>query len=473
MMYKNKFLTLAATFCASFFVSPVHATSLMEVYDAAIDNDAIIGAARAGYRATREIVPQARSALLPTLGASASTNWTERQFPGARFNDPTSPLFGQKLPDQNFNDHGWNAQLSAPVLDMSSWFGLGSAKSSVEAAKFDLAATEQELIVRVVQAYLNVLRAQDLLDTTTAEEAAVKRQLEQVQQRFDVGLVAITDVLESQAAFDTAVVRRIQADGDHSIFFETLSTLSGTSYEALDRLSERLPIVDPNPRDEQEWVSTALQDNLSILAAQQQLSAARRNVRARRSGHLPTIDATVTQVHNVTGAPNFFGADTTEQTVYGLQFNLPLYSGGLIRSRAKEAVALENQAQEILLNQQRTVTRDTRNLYQAVSTSVIRVKARVKTIKSSQSALDATETGYEVGTRNIVDVLQAQQRLFASQFDYADSRYNYVIDLMRLKQSAGALAPEDLEELNTYTDPNDQVMRIISLSDQSGNSGGQ
>ncbi|MEM7077980.1 MAG: TolC family outer membrane protein [Pseudomonadota bacterium] len=442
------------------------ATDLADVYQAAKDNDPVVGAARAGYAATQQSVPQARSALLPRLGASASTTWTERQFPGSAVLDPTSPLFGQQVPDQNFNDHGWNAQLSQPILNLSSWFNLGAAKANVTAAEFDLFATEQELILRVVQAYLNVLRAQDLLDTTTAEEAAVKRQLEQVQQRFDVGLVAITDVLESQAAYDNAVVRRIQADGDHDIFFETLGTLSGISYEALDRLSEELPIINPDPIDEQEWVRSALADNLGILAAQDQLSAARRTVRAQRSGHLPTIDATVTQVHSVTGAPNFFGADTTEQTVYGLQFNLPLYSGGLVRAQTKEASARKEQAQELLLNEQRTVTRDTRNLYQSVATDVIRVKARLKAIASAQSALEATQTGYEVGTRNIVDVLQAQQRLFSSQFDYADSRYNYVINLMRLKQVAGALVEADLNELNNYTDPNDQVLRQVTLSGQ-------
>ena len=261
------------------------------------------------------------------------------------------------------------------------------------------------------------------------------------------------------------VVRRIQADGDHSIFFETLATLTGEYYEQLDRLSEKLPVVTPEPLNEQTWVNTALDSNLAILTAQKQLLAAKRNVRSRRSGHLPTIDATITQVHSITGSPNFFQADETNQTVYGLQLNVPLYSGGLIRAQAKEAKALERQAQELLLNQQRIVTRDTRNLFQAVATDVIRVKARLKAIKSAQSALEATETGYEVGTRNIVDVLQAQQRLFSSQFDYADSRYNYVIDLMRLKQSSGTLSGPDLEELNNYTDSTDQVIRVISLSE--------
>ena len=471
--YLSIFTLTAATFVgATAPATSAHATDLMDVYNAAFDNDPVLGAARAGFDASRQVVPQARAGLLPSLNASANTTWTERSFPGAIIVDQDTglpvlnPSTGNPIgiPDQEFNDHGWSAQLSQPLLNMNAWYTLKSAKSNVKAAEYNLDAAEQQLIVRVVQAYLNVLRAQDRLDTTTAEEAAVKRQLEQVQQRFDVGLVAITDVLESQAAYDSAVVRRIQADGDHDIFFETLSTLSGISYEALNRLSEQLPIVNPNPIDEQEWVSAALAQNLGIRTAQEQLAAARKNTRARRSDHLPTIDATVTQVHSVTGSPNFFGADTTDQTVYGLQFNLPIYNGGVVRARAKEAKALEVQAQEQLLNQQRTVTRDTRNLYQAVATDVVRVRARLKAIKSSQSALDATETGYEVGTRNIVDVLQAQQRLFSSQFDYADSRYNYVLDLMLLKQVAGVLVKEDLEELNTFTDPNDQVKRLITLT---------
>ena len=412
--------------------------------------------------ASRPRVPHNQSAWAE-LGASASTNWNEIEFPDSS-NPMPGPGFGQELPDLEYNDNGWNAQFRAPLLNMNGWFNVGSAKATVRSAEYSLAATEQNLIVRVVAAYLNVLRAQDLLDTTTAEEAAVRRQLEQVQQRFEVGLVAITDVLESQAAFDAAQVRRIQADGDHDIFFETLSTLTGIYYEELDRLSDALPIVDPDPLAEDEWVAAALDLNLGIRSAQEQLVSARRNVRAQRSGHLPTIDATVTHAHSVTGSPNVFNADTTDATIYGLQFNLPIYSGGLTRSLTKQASAQAEQAAEILLDQQRTVTRDTRNLYQAVATDVVRVKARLKAIKSAQSALEATETGYEVGTRNIVDVLQAQQRLFASQFDYADSRYNYVVDLMLLKQAVGTLADADLEELNSYTDPNDVVKRLVSLS---------
>ena len=166
---------------------------------------------------------------------------------------------------------------------MSSWYTYTSSKASASAAEWNLAASEQNLILRVATAYLNVLRVQDRLDASSAEESAVGRQLEQVQQRFDVGLVAITDVLESQAAFDDVVVRRVQAEGDHDIFFETLRTLTTVPFDSLGKLDESLPIVDPSPTQEEDWVSTALATNLNIRAAQEQLAATRRNLRARRA----------------------------------------------------------------------------------------------------------------------------------------------------------------------------------------------
>ena len=460
----SKSLTHATILCASMFSSTgVYAVDMLGVYQTAAEQDPIIGAAKAAYAAAKEQLPQARSALLPNVRGSVSTSKNVREFPGAVDTNPTSPTFGQSYQGQTYNDHGWNAQLRQPLVNVSSWFTVGSASASVKAAEYDLAAQEQDLIVRVVQAYLNILRAQDRLDTTNAEITAVKRQLEQVQQRFDVGLVAITDVLESQAAYDNAVVRGIQAEGDYAITYETLSTLTGQSYDALNRLSDALPIVNPDPFDEETWVSAAMSTNHGINSASAQLTAARRDIRAKQAGHLPTVDATVTQAQTVTGGQNFFGTDTTEQTIYGLQLTVPLYTGGLTRSRARQANATAERAQELLLSQQLNVTRDTRNLYKSVTTDVIRVRARLKAIRSAQSALEATQTGYEVGTRNIVDVLQAQQRLYSSQFDYADSRYNYLLNLMRLKQVAGTLDAEDLKELNSFMDPNDQVQRVVAL----------
>ena len=454
--------------------TPAYAIDVADAYRDALENDPVLGAAEAGYQARKELIPQARANLLPKMSFSASTSWNERSFPvppRLDFN-PDSPTFGTIAPvaDQNYNERQWAARLEQPIVNLSRWFDWRSAKASVEGAEFNLANARQALIVRVVEAYLNVLRAQDRLDATLAREAAVNRQLEQVQQRFDVGLVAITDVLEAQAGSDNAVVDRIQADGDRYIFFETLQTLIGESFDSVDRISENLPVIDPEPQNEAQWVQTALDTNHNIAAAHAQLEAANRAIAARRSGHLPTVDGSITRSHYYTGGASFL-ANKINTTTYALSVNLPIYQGGFTNSRTKEARAMAEQAREELLNQQLTVSRDTRNLFQMVATDVVRVGARMKAIASSESALEATETGYEVGTRNIVDVLQAQQRLFASQFDYADSRYNYVIDLMRLKQAAGILNDEDLMELNRFADPADPVTREASLRNRGTNPG--
>ncbi len=443
---------------AALATSPVHAEDLVDVFVAAKDNDASVGAARASYRADRERVPQARAVLLPSVVASASTSKTETTLPG--YSGPESQVL-----EDGYNDNSWNAQLRQPVVNLSSWFGYSSAKAFVAASSYALEAQEQDLIVRVADAYLNILRTRDRLDTTNAEVTAVKRQLEQVQQRFDVGLVAITDVLESQAAFDAALVRQIQAETNHYISFETLRTLTGRDYEELATLSGNLPVVNPDPMDEEAWVNAALATNLGIQAAMEQLNASRRDQKARLADHLPTVDATVTRSKNNNGNPltRSFSPEETETTIYGLQMTMPVFQGGRTTSRVRESSARVEQAKEQLLEQQRTVVRNTRNLFKSVSTDVARVRARLKAIRSSQSALEATQTGYEVGTRNIVDVLQAQQRLYDSQFAYADSRYTYLINLLRLKQQTGLLSPADLEEMNSFMDSANPVIRVVSL----------
>lgn len=439
--------------------APAFAVDLNSVYTIARTNDPVIGAAREGYEARRQAAPQSRAALLPSLAAQGNTAWNERKF---------------KLPAigiDNFNTHGWNAQLRQSVVNLSNWHTWQSSRTAVKGAQWELAATEQELLVRVATAYLNVLRAQDFLDSSLAAEAAVKRQLEQVQQRFDVGLVAITDVLESTAIYDNAVVQRIQADGDHDNFFNTLTTLTGESFAELSKLSEKLPVVSPAPASAEDWVNAALESNYGILSARESMRTARQTLRARRADRLPTIDATVTTTHNVDRSASFFNPDgegtKIDQDIYALEINLPIYQGGFMTARSREARALFRQAVQRLEEQQRNVERDVRNLYRSVTTDVIRVKARLKAIKSSESALEATQTGYEVGTRNIVDVLQAQQRLYSSQFDYADSRYTYILNLLRLKQAAGTLTPQDLVDINTFMDSNDTVRRLASLRNRS------
>jgi outer membrane protein len=445
-------LTLTATLTSA----GAWSANLQEAYDAAKGYDPVVGAARAQLDANEEAIPQTRSLLLPNIGMSGNTSWNKRE------------ILGSGQPALEYNDHGWGAGLSQPILDMESWYTHSSAKAGVAASRYNFESTEQNLIVRTIAAYLDVLRADSLVESARRAESATERQLEQVQQRFDVGLVAITDVLEAQSGHDNTVVVRVQAVGDQDIFFEVLRALTGQPFNEILDISESLPVINPEPGDVEEWVTTAMSTNWTVKSAEEQLIASNRTVRARRSGHLPTIDGTISYNHFVTGGVQSFFGGKTDSTVYGLRATLPIYQGGFINSRTKEAQALAERSRQQLADARLTISRDTRNIFRRVATDVVRVEARLKAIKSSESALEATETGYEVGTRNVVDVLRAQETFFRSLYDYADSRYNYMLSLILLKQQSGVLNEEDLTELNKFADPNTVISRITTLSLRSG-----
>ena len=245
--------------------------------------------------------------------------------------------------------------------------------------------------------------------------------------------------------------------------FETLTTLTNIPYDEVARFTDQLPIKYPEPSDPEAWVRAALDHNYSVRSARQGLVAAQRNLRARRAAHAPTVDAQASFNHFVTGGLSFLGGKTNE-TTYTLSATIPVFQGGFLWGRDGEAQARAEQARQILEDRRRTVIRDTRNQFRSAATGVDRVRARARAVRSSESALEATRTGYEVGTRNIVDVLQAEQRYVLSRFDFADSRYTYVLDVLRLKQAAGTLTGEDVEELDGYIDPNDLVDRTDAVS---------
>lgn len=435
------------------------AANIGDVYAEAIENDPVLAAARASTESRKEIVVLSRASLLPQAGASANASESTVSSDDVNL-DMSSPNFGMRSPDRDITRRSWGAQVSQPVLDMQRWFGYRRARAVAKQADWDLQTTSQGLVTRVATAYLNVLRGEAALESVVAAEEAVRRQLEQVQQRFDVGLVAITDVLEAKASYDNAVVNRIQAEGNHDIYFEGLRTLTGTPYTEIAHLDDSLPIVDPAPADEDEWVQTALAGNYRIRSAQEALIASERDLKAQLSGHLPTITASVS--YGASTGSQAFGSFVIPSTssasvTYSLSVNMPIFQGLRTQSSVRQARLGVEQARQQLIGQELTVARDTRNLYRAVVTDVVRVAARFEAIKSAQSALEATETGYEVGTRNIVDVLQAQNRLFASQFDYATSRYDYVLNLLRLKEAAGVLDERDIAELNEYMDGSNPI----------------
>ncbi|MFS1290929.1 TolC family outer membrane protein [Pseudomonas piscis] len=419
-------------------------TDLVSVYQEAVDNNADLAAARAQYGAQKEIVPQARAGLLPNLSAGADMNNTR-----TKFDEPsmTSTRSGNV----------YRATLAQPLFRADRWFQLQAAKDVNEQAALQLSATEQNLILQSAETYFAVLRAQDNLASTKAEEAAFKRQLDQSNERFDVGLSDKTDVLQSQASYDTARANRIVAQRQVEDAFEALITLTNREYQAIQGVVHTLPVLTPTPNDAKAWVDTAAKQNLNLLASNYAVSAAEETLKQRKAGHAPTLDAVVQYKKGDNDALGFsnpnpltrYGSDVEQRSI-GLQLNIPIYSGGLTSSQVRESYSRLSQSEQQRESLRRQVVENTRNLHRAVNTDVEQVQARRQSIISNQSAVDATEIGYQVGTRNIVDVLDAQRQLYSSVRNYNNSRYDYILDNLRLKQAAGTLNPGDLQDLARY-----------------------
>ena len=438
------------------------AADISEIYAEAVANDPILARARASYEISRTGVTLARAPLLPQVTASAGRSISTTSVDSIDMN-PSSPNFGRPTPDRESTGQNWRAGLSQQVVNLSSWFGYRGAQADANRADWDLQTASQVLITRVAQAYLNVLSRQAELESAIAAEEAVQRQLEQVQQRFDVGLEAITGVLESKAAYDSAVVTRIRAESQQRVSFEALRTLTGSAYGEIANLKEDLAIVDPLPNDEEEWVRTAMDTNSAIRSAQLALASAEHNVRSSLSQYLPTVSASASYGTN-SGESSINGfvlpnQGTVTSVGYAFNFQMPLFQGMRTPASVKRARLSRDLARHALIEQELNVAEQVRTRFRLVVTDVVAVAAGAEALKSAQAALEATQTGYEVGTRNIVDVLLAQRAVFQSEYQYHLSRHNYVLDMLLLKESAGTLSESDIQELNSNIDPGNPVQK--------------
>ena len=428
------------------------AGNLSEIYELSVSNDPELATAQARYLSRKEVVPLSRSQLLPQIGFRAQTSDNRREFPS----NPASTA-------SYFNENGWSGFLSQPIFKLESWYQLQRSKNLRSEAQAKFSSEQQALIVRVAEIYFRILEREAALSASAAKREAVKRQLEQVQQRFDVGLVAITDVLESKAAFDSSTVSVIEDEGAQSNSFEPLVRLTGRAFDFVYGLSDQFPVKSPDPNNEEEWVDEALKNNYTVKANEALVDAGKRSLKAAKSRHLPTIDAQVSYSHNESGGTSFLGQEVDQQTAT-LNLSMPIFQGGAVRSGVRTARHDLEAARKILDLTKRQVVENTRSLFRLVNTDVARVSAGKRGIESSESALEATLTGYEVGTRNIVDVLNAQRSLFLSQFQYASARYRYVLNTLRLKQTVGVLAPEDIYNLNKFLDTTQTITRTTKLT---------
>lgn len=424
------------------------ASDLWQVYQDAQQNNSELAAARFDQAARSEAVPQARAALLPTFSAGAEINNNETTL---------------QQPAQQTRRSGtsYQATLNQPLFRIDRWFSLKAAEAQSEQALLELSAAEQKLMLDSAQAYFGLLKAQDGLAASKAEEAAFKRQLEQADRGLQLGVSDRTDVLQAQASHDTARASRIVAQKQLDDAFEALDTLSHQQYPAIQGVRHDMPVLLPTPNDARAWVNTAMQQNLTLLASRQALEAAQQTLSARKGGHAPTLDAVLryqTGDNDNLGYGNSslrgggYGGDVEQRSI-GLQLNIPLFSGGQVSSQVREAYHRLNQRDALNDNLRRQVVEQTRNLHRGLNSSVEQIQARRQSIISNQGAVLASQMGFQVGTRNIVDVLEAQRQLYSAVREYNNSRYDYILDTLRLKQSVGTLAPEDLRALCDYLKP--------------------
>jgi len=451
---KNKKLLMTA---ALFITAPAFAVDLIGIHDLAVKSDPQLQAAAYRREATSENERQAWSNLLPTLSGGVTRNWGDAETNVSEINLPDSGSIPAFTTKSDIDTESYRLDLRQSLYAQSNYENLDIARSQVSQAEAVYQISYQNFLVRVAGGYFNVLTAQDGVIFAEAEEKALQRQFEQAEQRFEVGLTAVTDVHESRAQYDNARARAIVSENNLADAKQVLYELTGQYFDDIDPLQEVLPLVRPLPDNAQEWVDMAMLYNPVVISAHKGVEIADASVRLQRSGHYPTLDlvGSVSQFTNNKSALRSDAGEilattdvTSDDMRIGLQLTVPIYQGGVVSSRTRQARSTLNAVNEDLDREQRSVVRQTNNAYRAVIAGIEQVAAFKQAMVSAEAALEATQAGFEVGTRTIVDVLIAQQRYYSAQRENSMARHTYVVDHLRLKAAAGLLAEEDLQKIN-------------------------
>ena len=436
--YKNKL------FLIILLSGHLTAENLLDIYNEALENDPTFKAAEYSYLADKEIVVQGRAALLPSITLSGSTNWNE--------------YYQDDVLQQEYNSFSKSARVSQPLFRLDTWFNFKRSKSLTNAAEAEFAYEQQNLILRTAELYFGVLRAIDNLNAAISEEKAIKKQLDQAQQRYEVGLSAITGVQEAQLAYDLSKAARINNEGNLFSAREALNALIGREIFSLDELGEDLQISSPFPNSKEDWVNLALKNNYQLKASYLRKDAAKSNARSAASNHLPKIDIVGSGSDSETNQFNYEGFSINGQGIpvpavtgrrnYAIQLSVPIFQGGAVSSRRKQAYSQYNQADENTLFTERRIIQEVRSQFSNVNTLVANVNAQKQAVISATSALEATQVGYKVGTRNVVDLLQAEKNLYSAEKNLANAKYDYILANLRLALAAGTIDPGDIIEIN-------------------------
>ncbi|HSP58404.1 MAG TPA: TolC family outer membrane protein [Halomonas sp.] len=430
---------LLASACAM----PLQAADLLTITRDALQNNAELAAARSTFGVVQAGRDIEQADLLPQIGASGDVTHNrqyESQSNGGFANG------GPGGGDDRYNSAGLTLEASQTLFDARNRREVERAEREIDQETYRLAATEQQVLIDVSEAYFEILRAYEILEARRAQERAIGRQLEQAREQFEVGLIAITEVEEAQASFDQSRAERIAAESSLQVNFEALERLTGQRYQSIESLQEALPIEPPTPNSRDQWVAMAMENSPLVLAQQAGVEVSRSGLDVSQADRLPTLEAFANYQYSDTDSDGLTGSDSASQV--GLGVSLPLYTGGRTSAGIRQSTFQLESSQYDFEAQRRDTVQQVRSLFTQVSNDVSTVEARAQAIVSNQSALDATRAGYEVGTRNIVDVLNAEQNLFSAIADHAEARYDYVVNLLSLRQQAGTLDVPAIEEVN-------------------------
>ncbi len=419
------------------------AADLLETFHAAQANDPVFAAARATQQAGQEKLPQGRSLLAPSINLNANSAYNDLT---TSYRPAMPPFFMGGT--TRYNTHGYGVTLVQPLFRQQNWQAYSESELQVAQADAQLKIAEQDLILRVAQAYFDVLIADDSVQLVGAQKTAISEQLEQAKRNFEVGSATITDTLEAQARYDLTGAQQIAAQNNLEIKRSALQQLINAMPKDLQPLGKEFKLETPQPADMEKWVDDAQLSNLQLAIAQAGAEIADKEVARNRGGHYPTIDLVANYSQNNANGGSFgVGSDTTNKSV-GVQLNMPLFQGGVVNSRWREAQANRERARQELENARRNVAQQARQAYLGVVSGVAQVQALQQALASSQSVLEASKLGHEVGVRTNLDVLNAQQQLFSTRRDLYQAQYNYLLSQLRLKQAAGSLGEEDLSKVN-------------------------
>ncbi len=430
---------LAVALGMALFSGTVLSVDLLQVYRDALVNDAQYAAARATAEAGREKLPQGLAGLLPVIGGTASTVWNENKY----------SVDGAPRTGKEYNTHAYNLSLTQPLFRWQNVIQYDQAKWQVVQTEANFAQASQDIVLRVAQAYFDVLNAQENLKAVRASKQSIALQLEQAKKNFEVGTATITDTHEAQSRYDLVSAQELAGENDLEVKRYALRLIVGKDVGELNRLKPDAVLLSPQPDSMERWVDAAEKDSFPVQAQQAAFEVAGREVERVRAGHYPTLDmvANYGKTNSALSISSNSGLETDVRNI-GLQLNIPLFQGGSVNSRTREAIANRTAAASALENARRSASLAARQSFLGVVNGLAQVRALSAALISSTSALESNKLGYEVGVRISIDVLNAEQQLYVTKRDLAKARFDTLLSQLKLKAAVGALGENDLEQIN-------------------------